>query len=272
MAPVLLRALITVAIPMAMICFLVYSGGFDRALTETGRKHYAERSSPIIRKILPKWLKMPLNTLVNAGYVMVGAYWLAVILRCHGSEEISDVDAYTFYVFNIMAIFYGPVQMIRVITQKHRFAILDQWVTLPFFMWVYIWGRYLSSNSWTNIRVFVGMALSISSYVLTLYYDIGFEIALGLHILFAFTGAIFAYRKYKTAEAHVPILCAVLSCSGFVILKLLDLYLPSIHPIFTKISGHFLSKIADVLQIHFVDKYFMAITKKKIEDQGQKIK
>ncbi|XP_033745390.1 transmembrane protein 187-like [Pecten maximus] len=269
MAPVLFRAFMTVTITTAIICFFVFDGGFDRAFTETGLKHYAERASPLLKTVLPKWLKMPLNTLVNFGYAILGAYWLAVIFHHHGNNNISEIDAYAFYVFNFMACFYGPIQMVRILTDKHRFAILDQWVTLPFFMWVYVWGRSLS-NGWSNLRVFIATALSISSYTLTLYYDIGFEIALGLHIMLGIAGAALAYRKYSTTEAHKPFLCALLSCTGFVVLKLLDLHLPNIHPFFTKVSGHFLSKIADVLQIHYVNKFFRALTFKKVDCETKK--
>ncbi|OWF35098.1 transmembrane protein 187-like [Mizuhopecten yessoensis] len=271
MAPVFLRAFMTVTMATAIICFLVFNGGFDRAFTETGLKHYAERASPILKMVLPKWLKMPLNTLVNFGYIIVGAYWLAVVFNHHDREQITETDAYTFYVFNFMACIYGPIQMIRIVTEQHRYAILDQWVTLPFFMWVYIWGRYLS-NGWSNLRVYVATALSVSSYTLTLYYKIGFEIALGLHIVLAITGAALSYRKYSTTEAHKPFLCALLSCTGFVVLKLLDLHLSSLHPVFTKVSGHFLSKVGDVLQIHYVNKFFMALTYRKIDAETKKSK
>lgn len=269
MAPILLRAFMTVSLTTAVICFLVFNGGFDGAFTETGLKHYAERASPILKAVLPKWLKMPLNTVVNFGYVIIGAYWLAVIFHHHGQKNIGEIDAYTFYVFNFMACFYGPIQTIRIIMDKHRFAILDQWVTLPFFMWVFVWGRYLT-NGWSNLRVHTAITFSVSSYVLTLYYDIGFEIALGLHIILGVGGAVLAYRKYYTPDAQTPFICAILCCTGFVILKLLDLHLAKIHPFFTKVSGHFLSKIADFLQIHYVSKFFMALTFKKIECETKK--
>jgi hypothetical protein len=45
-----------------------------------------------------------------------------------------------------MAGCYGPIQLLRILTQLHRFAVLDQWFTLPFFMWVFVWGNYLTSG------------------------------------------------------------------------------------------------------------------------------
>ncbi|XP_060072764.1 transmembrane protein 187-like [Ylistrum balloti] len=266
MAPIFIRALMTVTISTAVICFLVFDGGFDRVHTETGLKHYAERASPILKTVLPKWLKMPLNTLVNFGYIVVGSYWLAVIFYRNGQENIREVDAYTFYVFNIMACFYGPIQMMRIVMDKHRLAILDQWVTLPFFMWVYIWGKCISNN-WSNLRAFIATAISMSSYTLALYYDTGFEIALGLHIVLAIVGAFFSYQKYPVIEAKKSFIYAMLCCTSFVVLKLLDLHLPNIHPFFLRVSGHFLSKIGDVLQIHYTNKFFMALTCEKTAKQ-----
>ena len=264
------KAFFLVAFGLLVITLLVFSGGFDAAKTETGLKHYAERKSPFLKSLLPKWVKMPLNTAVNIGYLIFGAYWCAVVFAMQCRSDIRESEALLFYVFNIMACFYGPVQTLRILIDKHRFAILDQWVTLPFFMWVFVWS--LSYRGKYNIYVaYVVMCASISSYVLTLYTPIGFEFSLGLHIWCAMSGALLVYRTYRTSNAHWPFLGAMLSCSGFVILKLLDLYLPTIHPMFTHISGHFLSKIADVLQIHFVNRYFMSILKEKyIQDEKKK--
>jgi hypothetical protein len=49
---------------------------------------------------------------------------------------------------------------------------------------------------------------------------------------------------------------AVLCCTGFVVLKLLDHHLAAVHDVFKIASGHFWSKWCDIGQILFVMLFF----------------
>lgn len=80
------------------------------------------------------------------------------------------------------------------------------------------------------------------------------------------------YRKFPIKEAQQPFVWALICCIGFVVLKLLDLELPKVNQMFEKISGHFLSKIADIFQIYFVNKYFEILTVHKNDIERKKSK
>lgn len=254
----MLKAFLSVVLPSCSIFYLVYMGLFDEVFTENGIEHYAERPSLGMKAILPKWIKMPLNCAINFGYVIMSAYWCACTSTAFEAKRINSLDAYVSYVFNFMAFCYGPVQLLRVLTQLHSFAVLDQWCTLPFFMWVFVWGNYLTSG-WDIVFVIQYMVFSIGSYALTLWVNVGFEIALAVHVIIAIVGALVVYQKYPSSDCRYPFIMSIICCCGFVGLKLLDLELPKFHPIFTKISGHFLSKIADIYQIHYVNRYFFTL-------------
>lgn len=256
---VMLKAFISVVLPSCAIIYIVYMGFFNSVYTENGTKYYAERPAIGLKTLLPKWIKMPLNSVINFGYVIMGAYWCAYTSAAFGAKRINHIDAYVSYVFNFMAGCYGPIQLLRILTQLHSFAVMDQWFTLPFFMWVFVWGYYLS-NDWNYVFVLWCMIFSIGSYTLALYVNVGFEITLAVHILIAIVGAILTYKKYPCQDCKYPFLMSVICCFGFVGLKLIDLDLPKFHPVFTKISGHFLSKIADIFQIHYVNQFFFALT------------
>lgn len=256
---VMIKAFLSVALPSCLMFYLVYRGYFDEVFTENGTEHYAERPSLGMKAILPKWIKMPLNCAINFGYVIMSAYWCASTSAALEARRITSMDAYVSYVFNFMAFSYGPVQLLRILTQLHPFAVLDQWFTLPFFMWVFVWSNYLLASEWDVCFVIQYMALSVGSYALTLLITVGFEIVLAAHVIIAVVGAVVAYHKYPCSDCKYPFIMSLLCCAGFVGLKLLDLELPKVHQIFTKISGHFLSKIADIYQIHYVNKYFFTL-------------
>lgn len=266
---VMLKAFVSVVLPSCSIIYIVYMGLFDSVFTENGIDHYAERPSLGMKELLPKWIKMPLNSGVNFGYVIMGAYWCAYTSAAFEAKRIGVIDSYVSYIFNFMAGCYGPIQLLRILTQLHRFAVLDQWFTLPFFMWVFVWGNYLTSG-WNYVFVLQCMVFSIVSYSLTLFTDVGFEIALAVHITIAVVGAVQAYQKYPSSDCKYLFIMSLLSCAGFVGLKLLDLDLPKVHPIFSKISGHFLSKIADILQIHYVNQYFFTLMFYKYDTDRKK--
>jgi hypothetical protein len=63
---------------------------------------------------------------------------------------------------------------------------------------------------------------SVINYSLTLFTDVGFEIALAVHITIAVVGAVQAYQKYPSSDCKYLFIMSLLSCAGFVGLKLLD--------------------------------------------------
>lgn len=245
---------VVTVVTVAMI-YSVYLGFFDSVHTEVGRQFYAEHYSKKWNKAFPPWLNMPYNTFVNIGYVIVGAFYCAKTSVSLHRKHLKLSDSFLFYAFNIMSTLYGAIQAVRILTQFHRAAVMDQWYTLPFFMFVFIWSRHLDSGIGLKGVAF-WITASILSYLFTLIHIYGFEIALALHVLIAVYGGITIYRKFPIKEAQGPFVWALICCVGFVVLKLLDLELPKMNQVFEKLSGHFLSKIADIFQIYFVNRYF----------------
>ena len=255
----MLRCLAAVLILTAVMCYIVNEDYFSSVKVELGKEHYAEVVMPSLKRQLPKWFKMPFNTVVNIGYVIMGAAWAGFASAAYAGKQIRETDAIHFYVFNFLSCCYGPIQLLRILTQLHGFAVLDQWYTLPFFMWVFVWGLYFSKG-WSQFRALVFGLVSVISYSLTLYHTEGFEICLGIHILLAVYGAIVAWQKFPTAKVGYAFIGALISCLGFVVIKLLDHELVKFHRIFKYTSGHFISKIFDIFQIYFVNTYFLKIT------------
>ena len=253
----------------AVMCFVVYTGYFQRVKVELGISHYAERVHPFVKNYIPGRINMPLNTVVNIGYVVVGAAWCAYTSVGLMMDRISQTDAKMFYVFNFASCCYGPIQMLRILTQMYGFAVLDQWYTLPFFMLVFIWGLN-HKRGWNTFRNITLTLVSIFSYHLVLYHEIGFEICLGVHIALALLGANMAWSSNSEAKCAKYFVLALLSCLGFVVLKLADFYLVTLSQVFKYLSGHFLSKICDILQIHFVNHFFQQIALSTTADKKKK--
>ncbi|KAH3777766.1 transmembrane protein 187-like [Dreissena polymorpha] len=256
---VMVKGFFVILTGTSILCCLVFSGYFQDATVELGPDHYAERLHPVLVKVLPAWLDMPLNTAVNIGYVIVGAAWCACTSVALMRGQLKDDDAKMFYVFNILSCFYGPIQMLRILTQVHGFGVLDQWITFPFFMWTFLWGLHICFG-WSTLRNVLMTSVSISSYASVLIHPLGFEICLGIHIALAVSGALIAWNANKQAKCLKHFLLAILSCLGFVLIKLMDLHLPQYSRLFVYVSGHFLSKICDIFQIHFVNHFFLEIT------------
>ncbi|XP_050412088.1 transmembrane protein 187 [Patella vulgata] len=250
------KAFVSVTLFAVFASTMTYLDIFNNVKTDLGLKHYAEKQH--FKTIFPLWMKMPLNTFINLGYIVVGAYWCAITTLSLENNLISEVESYLFYVFNISSAFYGAIQTLRIITQKHVFAVLDQWCTLPFFMLVFIWGLHLK-HGWSSYRAAMLITISMASYTLTLVTPIGFEIALGCHILLAVYGGTTSYLQNPNNKSKINFFLAILCLIGFVILKLMDLELPKYHDCFTIISGHFMSKICDIFQIHYVNEYFQSL-------------
>lgn len=265
----LFRSFLCVLVLTIIYCVIIYKGVFDDINIDVGHKHYAEKATKGRRLLVPKWMKMPMNSYVNIGYTILGAYWCAATSSYMEAKLLSNSEGFMFYVFNIMAIFYGAIQALRIVIQKHEFAVLDQWFTLPFFMWTYQWGRSLAGR-WSAFRILISTIFSSTSYILTLYHVHGFEMALGLNILFSVIGSLLAYRKYGNPLALKNLILAILCCTGFISLKLLDFRLLQLHKFFRVISGHFLSKLCDILQIHFVNNFFLYLTLFRLDQETKK--
>ncbi|KAI8781934.1 transmembrane protein 187 [Biomphalaria glabrata] len=250
---------ISILVPFSSMLILASSGFLDKVEHEIGLQYYAE----------PAWIPfisfMPFNTLINFAYIGYGLYWciLTKVSVDHGILKKKDI--FMFYTFNFMCTVYGFVQLMRIITQTTFWAIMDQWCTLPFFSILFIWGLYYQ-HGWSSSRAGAIVLISLMSYFLSLQYKIGFEIALGLHIITAIIGAYIAYQKHRAADCMTSFYLAITFCFGFVVLKLLDHYLADIFILFRYTSGHFLSKICDVAQIACVNNFFFDLTLQKEAD------
>nr|DBA21596.1 TPA: hypothetical protein GDO54_018206 [Pyxicephalus adspersus] len=219
------------------------TGVLDTVTTELGHNHYAEKPSPA----LPVFLSMPFNSLVNIGYIFLGIYWLVQDEKTTGIKP--QTGSYLKNVFSWMALAYGPVQWVRISTQTHRSAVLDQWFTLPIFAWAIIWCNSILRN-WNKQQFLLIECLSLSSYFLSRFYPQGFELALAVHILGAVVSGVKLQNRYGDSSSKKFLIFAVISCLGFVGLKLLDHWLAQ-YVLFQSLTGHFWSKICDILQFHY---------------------
>ena len=253
---------LTTVLPVTVVMSLMsWSGVFSTATVELGLDHYAEKWP----SWFPQWIPMPLNTVINLGYILCGLHWCFFIGEANRSGIVKCNDAYMFFVFNIMSCIYGVVQLYRILLQTRSSAIMDQWYTLPFFMLVHVWAQCFRGKC--SMQTFYALMLtSVGSYLLTLISTVGFEISLACHILLAVMGGIMLYWQCPSEHAQQYFALASLNCTGFVVLKLLDHHLPSLHWVFSYVSGHFLSKICDVLQLHYVNEFFFAMALNKAVD------
>ncbi|EDO49776.1 predicted protein, partial [Nematostella vectensis] len=243
-------SLFYVLVPLCLAASITLYGVLDRAKVELGFEHYTEKADP------NSMLKMPANALVNFGYLILGIYWILVTKK---TQQKLKEEAFFYYVFSWLAVFYSAVQFGRIVTQTRVFAILDQWLTLPFFAWVVCWNEYVYRDYlWQSSRFMFIMRLSILSYAAALFHDQGFEFSLGLHILAAVAYSVRTQTRIGNKTSLKYFVYACVSCSGFVFLKLADHYLGQFD-IFQRFSGHFWSKIADIGQIYCVLKYFQSL-------------
>ncbi len=247
--------IVGVAIAIPVFCEL-----FDEVAVDTNQEHYAEKPWPFLKQWLPM-VRMPANTIVNSGYVAAGIWWLLLVqkYKCDYPSSMTGFDIYMLNAFSWMAVLYACVQTWRILSLDIHIAILDQWYTLPIFSWVVTWANHLLYG-WSSNRILIITFCSVISYCLTLFTTVGFEIALGLHIVSALVYAHILKTHYESSEIKGTFRNAMLGCGGFVVLKLLDHVLPSVCTIFKFITGHFLSKVADIAQIHYTAKFFFLIT------------
>ncbi|XP_051557875.1 transmembrane protein 187 [Myxocyprinus asiaticus] len=237
-----MSAVVHVLIPIALCVTLANTDIFDKVLVDVSYDHYAEKKVDD----LPAFLAMPFNCLINVGYILLGIYWLFQRLSdCKDSRPAT----YTKDVFALMAVVYGPVQWVRLATLRRAPSVLDQWFTLPIFAWVLVWCNVIV-NGWSSRYALMVESCSFLSYGLALCHDRGFEVALGCHIAFAVYKGVRAQMSHGDKMSMRYLLLAVLSCCGFVALKLLDHTLAE-YWMFQNLTGHFWSKVCDILQFHY---------------------
>ncbi|KJE89900.1 hypothetical protein CAOG_01305 [Capsaspora owczarzaki ATCC 30864] len=291
---------------------------FATADIPSGQGHYAERfdaSHPLL---------MPFNAYVNLAYTAVGVVWL-LRLRfqpnpIHSNRAIHNAYLLYYLAFAWAAIGYSFIQFQRITTQDRFWGLLDQWVTLPIFALVPAWTFAIHRNFTQTaakpaIHVATAaflLAASALSYFAEAFFPRGFEISLGIHIVLAaycaqtlVRDAYAAFCRQRSSSAKdksnanfkpiafallLPVFGALVSCLGFVFLKIYDFevtaHLDSLqldasifhtgHPeegsisaaegaadsLLTnqgRITGHFLSKICDAMQIHFMLLFFTRV-------------
>ncbi|XP_061102666.1 transmembrane protein 187 [Conger conger] len=243
-------ALSHVIIFFVLCVSLATSGIFNSVQVDLTYDHYAERTVDY----LPAFLAMPFNSLVNLGYIAMGIYWL---LQRVGDREDKNA-AYVKDVFAVMAIMYAPVQWVRLTSLSRLPAVLDQWFTLPIFAWVPVWCRFVT-HGWRPRYALAVELGSLLSYGLALVQHRGFEVALGCHVAFAVTEGVRVQRRFGDALSRRYLALAVLSCCGFVALKLLDHPMAQYRP-FQYLTGHFWSKVCDVYQFHYSFRFLTHLT------------
>lgn len=227
-----------VLVPLLLCVILVNTDVFDAVPVDTSYAHYAEKRVAQ----MPAFLAMPFNCLVNLGYPVVGIYWLRWRTENRTAAYMKDV-------FALMALIYGPLQWVRLATLRRAPSVLDQWVTLPIFAWVPVWCRVIVCGWSARLALLVEFC-AILSYSAVLFCSRGFELLLGVHITVAVLHAASLQRTSGDRVSLRYFSLAALSCAGFVLLKLLDHKLAQFW-IFQNLTGHFWSKVCDVLQFHY---------------------
>uniref|UniRef100_A0A8C6U795 Transmembrane protein 187 n=1 Tax=Neogobius melanostomus TaxID=47308 RepID=A0A8C6U795_9GOBI len=234
-------ALLHVTVPFIICVALANTSLFDDVKVDLAYDHYAEKTVDY----LPFFVAMPFNSLINVAYMLMGLFWLLK----HKNESETKEDRYMREVFAFMAVFYAPVQWTRLAVLKRAPAVLDQWFTLPIFAWVPVWISFVMGKS-TRRYTLVLELCSILSYGLAIKFESGFDAALCCHVLFAVYKGVQVQLRLGNHRTFRYLILAVLSCAGFVVLKLLDHWLAQFW-VFQRVTGHFWSKVCDVLQFHY---------------------
>ncbi|XP_029913562.1 transmembrane protein 187 [Myripristis murdjan] len=248
-------ALLHVLVPFLVCIALANTSLFDGVQVDLSYDHYAEKTV----EHLPAFLAMPCNCLVNLAYILMGLYWL----RGRPGAREPQQARYMREVFALMAVLYAPVQWTRLATLRRAPAVLDQWFTLPIFMWVPVWIGFIERGpaAWRAGDAAALELGSVFSYGLSLAHERGFEVALGCHVALAVYTAMRVQLRHGDGLSRGYLLLATLSCAGFVLLKLLDHWLAR-YRLFQRLTGHFWSKVCDVLQFHFSFCFLTTLTQR----------
>eukprot|EP01100_Stratorugosa_tubuloviscum_P011723 TRINITY_DN530_c1_g1_i1.p1 TRINITY_DN530_c1_g1~~TRINITY_DN530_c1_g1_i1.p1 ORF type:complete len:287 (-),score=73.93 TRINITY_DN530_c1_g1_i1:85-945(-) len=122
-------------------------------------------------------------------------------------------------------------------------------------------------RNYTTLINICFISLSLASYLIACFDKFGFEITLAIHIISVVIIAIYILismikmtnnNNALRRDIYFYFLFATLSCADFVFLKVYDFEVTAFIEQFTNtrsISGHFLSKFGDVLQVHFTIKF-----------------
>ncbi|KAG7486119.1 hypothetical protein JOB18_025342 [Solea senegalensis] len=252
-------ALLHVSLAFLLCVAVANTSLFHGVAVDLSFDHYAE---PRVEGV-PFFLSMPCNCLVNVAYVIMGLYWL---LQRRGSGAETRQSRYLRQVFALMAVFYAPVQWTRLAVLRRAPAVLDQWFTLPIFTWVLVWIGFIERGpaKWRASHAAAVEACSLLSYGLALVHERGFEVALGCHVVLAVYRGVRVQLARGDSVSRLHLLLAVLSCVGFVVLKLLDHWLAR-YRLFQRFTGHFWSKVCDVLQFHFSFCFLTSLTQRAQE-------
>lgn len=247
-------ALLHVSVPFVLCVALVNTSLFDEVQVDLSYDHYAEKRVDY----LPGFLAMPCNCLVNLAYTCMGLYWL-----WHRGDKETQQTRYMREVFAVMAVYYAPVQWTRLAVLRRGPAVLDQWFTLPIFAWVPVWINFIECRpaKWSASRAAALELFSVLTYGFALAHERGFEGALGCHVALAVYKGVRVQREHGDLRTLRYLLLAVMSCAGFVVLKLLDHWLAR-HRLFQRLTGHFWSKVCDVLQFHFSFCFLTTLTQR----------
>ena len=199
---------------------------------------------------------MPANALVNLAYLLVAAYWARALSRLTPDDPRWPGRRW-FAAMALLGGVYGPIQFMRTVTQARGWAVLDQWVTLPFFALVIAWNVALrdAPGARTAARNGAILAVSIASYGLVLVSPEGFVIALAAHLALAIGTSIVTLREGRFTNV-AAFAGAFACCAAFVVLKEADFALARSSVLFTRLTGHFWSKLGDAGQLHFALCFF----------------
>jgi hypothetical protein len=220
----------------------------DAISVPSGPSAYAEPFDP------HSALKMPANALVNAAYLLVAAFWIFWALRRTPDDPHHRVRL-RFLAFALLGAAYGPIQFWRIVTQDPLPAVLDQWITLPFFGAFIAWAlELLRPASRPAIRAALILAASIASYALAFALPDGFVLALSVHLAAAVALGV-ALLKRAPQMLWPPFVAALACCAAFVVLKEADFALAAYAP-FQRLTGHFWSKLGDAGQFFFALELF----------------
>ncbi len=200
----------------------------------------------------------------------VGLYWL--VRRCNTRSQYNSYS----YTLSMMCIVYTFLSFARTVTQERIYALIDQWMTLPFFGVPIIWGWRVLGRIQSRFVVVLLLTFSCTAYFMFApFHRKGFEVAILIHITMAFAALVEALmlgRSYASmfCTSNPLVIPAIkwLACLfGFVFLKVYDHELATIEvqgmKPFQTLTGHFWHKIADFMQLYAAQAFLDSLERVK---------
>lgn len=267
--------LLDVSVVIAVVCILSRRGLFDGGDVEVGYDGYGEYPS-VYSRVLPRWLRMPFNTLVNTLYLLCGWYWLhstnleeekqAETKTLRGPLLMPLEDAYLFRVYSWMCAYRGLLQALFMVVQDYRLASLCELSRLLTISWCIMWSLHLLE--WLRgsaVRYAVATSLSVAHFVLHIREPHGYERVQVHHGTALALLVVYMQLKYgDIAHSLLSIAVAAVCSLLFAAASRNDLGLAQLSsPVFRVLSGHFWSRVAEVLMIHFVACFMFSISVNK---------